>query len=366
MLMRRGLQEQGLKPQPTLVVHSFLALFGLLLTAGSACSAQGLTDAACDLISSSSLRNNALRALDQHQYGAAILEFQRALDACPTQKMILLDLSQAHARNRDFPRAIHAAQEFLESAPDSISGRLALANAYFMAQRFSETRTEYERVLKCDPYQVAALKLKGNTEYLTGDFEQSESTFISLLDKHPNDEDAAYMLGRIYYMQGRIDYAAGQFRRVLTVNPQSYKAFDNLGLCYQARGETELATRYFLTAIKLVEKDHPDYDSPYANLADLLLENNEYEKAFAAASKAADRNPYAARNFYLGGKALSKLQKNDLCLNWLQRSVALDPNYPEPLYLLSKVYAQMGQEEKRKQALEMFREVKARVPQTRR
>jgi tetratricopeptide (TPR) repeat protein len=347
--------------------HRLLTLVrGLLLIGNSVCSAQGLTEAPCDLVNSSSLRNSALEALDRHQYSAAVLEFQRALDACPMQRTILLDISQAHARNRDFPQAIRAAQEFLQSTPDSISGHLALANAYFMAQRFPEARTEYEYVLKQAPNDPAALKLKGNIEYLNGDYEQSESTFIGLLDKHPNDEEAAYMLGRIYYMQGRIEHAAGQFQRVLKVNPQSYKAYDNLGLCYQARGETELATRHFLTSIKMVEKDHPDYDSPYANLAYLLLENNEYEKAFAVASKAADRNPYAARNFYLGGKALFKLRKTDLCLNWLQRSVALDPNYPEPLYLLSRVYGQVGQEEKRKETLDMFREVKARVPQTRR
>ena len=56
----------------------------------------------------------------------------------------------------------------------------------------------------------------------------------------------------------------------------------------------------------------------------------------------------------------------DLCQNWLQRSVALDPNYPEPLYLLSKVYAQVGSEEKAKATLEKFREVKAKAPQVRR
>jgi tetratricopeptide (TPR) repeat protein len=336
------------------------------LLAGSACFAQGFTDAPCDLAYSSFLRNSAQGALDRHQYNAAALEFQRAMNACPKQRIILLDLSQAHARARDFPQAIRAAQDFLESEPNSISGRLALANAYFMAQRFPEARPEYERVLKLDANEPTALKLKGTVEYLTGDFDRSESTFIGLLEKHPNDEDAPYMLGRIYYMQGRIDHAAGQFQRVLKINPQSYKAYDNLGLCYQARGETELATRYFLTAIKMVDKDHPDYDSPYANLADLMLENNDFEKAFAAASKAADRNPYGARNFYLGGKALCKLQKMDLCMNWLQRSVALDKNYPEPLYLLSKVYAQMGLEQKGKETLEMFREVKAKAPQVRR
>ena len=33
---------------------------------------------------------------------------------------------------------------------------------------------------------------------------------------------------------------------------------DGAQLCYQANGDTETAIRYFLTAIKLVEKDHPD------------------------------------------------------------------------------------------------------------
>ena len=332
----------------------------VLLLSISTCFAQ------CDLVTSSSLRANGLGALDRHQYSAAAAEFQRALDACPEQRVILLNLSQAHARARDFPQAIRAAQAFLEAEPNSIAGRLTLANAYFMAQRFSDARVEYEHVLKLDADEPSALKLKGNVEYLTDDYVQSENTFIGLLEKHPDDEEAAYMLGRIYYMQGRIEHAAGQFQRVLKLNPRSYKAYDNLGLCLQARGETELATRHFLTAIKLVENDHPDYDSAYANLADLLLENNDFEKAFAAASKAADCNPYAARNFYLGGKALYKLQKTDLCLNWLQRAVALDQNYPDPLYLLSKVYAQLGQEEKRKEMLDRFREVKARVPQTRR
>jgi len=337
----------------------------LVLLEGGQAAAQS-ADAGCDLLNSSSLHANALTAMEKRQYGVAVREFQQALDACPNQRAILLDLALAYAHNRDFPPAIRAAQQFLESEPVSIPGRLALANVYFMAQRFPESRAESEYVLRFDPNEPVALKLEGNIDYLIGDFARAESTFVGLLDRHPSDEEASYMLGRIYYMEGRIDYAAGQFQRVLKINPQSYKAYDNLGLCYQARGETELATRYFLTAIKLVETDHPEYDWPYANLADLLLGNNDFEKAFAAASKAADRNPYSARNFYLGGKALCKLQKVDLCVNWLERSVSLDANYPEPLYLLSKAYGQTGQEQKAKETLEKFRAAKAITPQTRR
>ncbi len=320
----------------------------------------------CDTLNSSALRKSGAGALDKRQYSTAAHDFQQAFDACPAHREILLDLAQALSRSRDFPAALRAVQQFLEIEPGSIHGRLELANVYFMAQRFSESLAECQRVLQFSPGDPAALKLRGNIQYLTGEFDHAESTFVNLLDRYPNDEDAAYMLGRIYYMQGRIDYATGQFLRILKINPQAYKAYDNLGLCYQASGDTELAKRYFLTAIKMVETDHPDYDWPYANLADLLLDLNDFDKAFAAASKAADRNSNSARNFYLGGKALCKLQKTDLCVNWLERSVSLDPNYPEPLYLLSKAYSQTGQDEKARKALEKFREVKAKSPHTRR
>jgi len=341
----------------------FCSLFLLLLPLAAG---QESANTTCDLAGISTLRANAREALQKHQYDRAARQFQEALDACPDQRGLLLELSDAQARRRDFTESIRAAEQFLKIEPNSVAGRLALANAYFMAQRFSEARAQAEQALKLEPGQPTALKLKGNIEYLLGEFEPAKDTFVGLLDRSPNDEEAAYMLGRIYYQEGRIDYAIGQFLRALKINPQSYKSYDNLGLCYQARGETEMAVRHFLTSIKLVQKDHPDYDWAYANLANLLLENGDAQKAFDAVSKAADRNPTSARNFYLGGKALCQLQKTDLCVNWLERSVSLDPNYPEPLYLLARVYGQLGQEEKAKKALDKFREVKAKAPSVRR
>ncbi|MGE5648221.1 MAG: tetratricopeptide repeat protein [Acidobacteriota bacterium] len=319
----------------------------------------------CDLLRSSTERRSGLDALQNKQYAAAAERLRVAFDACPAQRTILLELSMANTYKRDFPQAITAARQFLEMEPGSMEGRLALANAYFMAQRLPDSLREAEMILKADPGHAAALKLKGNIEYLSGRLDDALNAFFTLLEKHPEDEEGAYMLGRIYYQEGRIDYAIGQFQRVLRLNPKSYKAYDNLGLCYESRGETEMAIRHFLTAIKLVEKDHPDYDWPYANLASILVDKGDAKTAFDAAAKAANRNPYSARNFYLGGKALWKLGKTELCLNWLERSAALDPNYPEPLYLLARVYSQVDQPDKAKAALEKFQKLKASGPRQR-
>jgi tetratricopeptide (TPR) repeat protein len=235
-----------------------------------------------------------------------------------------------------------------------------------MGQHVSQAKNVALQVLRTDPGNVAALEMKANSEYLLGDAASAISTFIGLLDRHPESADAAYMLGRIYYQRGAIDQAVGQFERVLRLNVDSYKAYDNLGLCYAAKSDDDKAKRYFLAAIKIVQKDHPEYDTAYADLAELLLRTGDNQKAFDAAATAANRNPTSARNFYLGGKALEQLGKTDLSLNWLQRSVALDPNYPQPLYVLARIYHKLGQEQKSAEARRRFLDVQAKVPANRR
>ncbi len=300
-------------------------LIFLLAQAGSASTA-------CDASASASLVQDARLALADRQFDAAAAKFQNAFDVCPRNLAILADK----------------------------------AKALLLAGRFTDALHVSDRILWDEPANAAALKVKGNAEYFLGRFDAATGTFVTLLEQHPDDEDAAYMLGRIYYQEDRVDLAIGQFERVLKLNPQSYKAWDNLGLCWQARGETDKAIRHFLQAIKLVETDHPDYDWAYANLADLLIQTGDFQHAFDAAAKAANRNPNSARNFYIGAKALDRLGKTDLALNWLQRAAGLDPTYSEAQYLLSRVYQKLGRREDAEAARKRFTELKEKEPAKRR
>lgn len=282
---------------------------------------------------------------------------------CDATNQAALEQSARDAmQKRDYDVAIQKFQAFYSACPDKPAILLELGNAYFMGQHFQQARNVALRVLQVDPGNAVALEIKANCEYLEGDTKAAIDTFINLLERHPEREEAAYMLGRIYYQQDTIDQAIGQFERVLRLNARSYKAYDGLGLCYEAKGDNEKATQYFLTAIKLVKTEHPEYDVAYADLAELLLKTGDNRKAFDAAAMAADRNPASARNFYLGGKALEQLGKTDLSLRWLQRSVSLDPNYPQPLYVLARIYHKLGQEEKSAEARRKFVEAQAKAP----
>ena len=75
------------------------------------------------------------------------------------------------------------------------------------------------------------------------------------------------------------------------------------------------------------------------------------------AAEAAQRNPRSARNFFLTGKALVNLQKDELSLRWLERAVTLDPNYREAHYLLARTYQKLGRKADAEREFGKFREM---------
>ena len=155
-------------------------------------------------------------------------------------------------------------------------------------------------------------------------------------------------------------------RRATALDPRAYKAWDNLGLASEALGDVAQAQQHYLKAIALVHKDHPRYDVVYANFADLLIKLGNYQRAFDLAAEAAQRNPDEPRNFFLTGKALVQLGRSDLSVRWFEQAIALDPDYPEPHYLLAQTYRALGRAADADRALKSFQAAAARAPKERR
>ena len=314
----------------------------------------------CDPAAAERLVRRARAPVTEPRLAAELLG--QAYVACPARPEYLLETAMALAENREFGAAIETADRFLEVIADPLPGLLVKADAQFMAQRFEGAIETSALALRMDPGNVTALKVQANALYLGGDSSGAEAVFLRLLARYPSDGDAAYMLGRIYYQENRFDLAAAQFQKVLRMDPGSYKAYDNLGLCYEALGDSEQAVRHYLTAIKLVETEHPKYDWPYANLANLLIDRNDLQRGLEAASAAARRNPHSARNFFLAGKALVRLERYRDAQRWLERSVALDSDHSQALYWLSRVYTRLGNIGKARRALADFEAAKANEP----
>ena len=97
-----------------------------------------------------------------------------------------------------------------------------------------------------------------------------------------------------------------------------------------------------------------------------MIKLGDFQRAFDLAVEAAQRNPGEPRNFFLAGKALVQLGRNDLSVRWFEQAIALNADYPEPHYLLSQVYRRLGENGDAERALKSFQAAAARAPKERR
>jgi tetratricopeptide (TPR) repeat protein len=234
---------------------------------------------------------------------------------------------------------------------------LPLAQAQLLAQRPADSVRSLDSLLAIQPKNVDALKVRGDALYILGREKEAEQALKLAIQLDPGHAAAQYALGRIHYQQNRFPEAIELFERLLQRDAGNYRAHDNLALCYAAVHQDANALRHFLTALDLVHKSHPEYDTVYANAANFFLDRGEFGKAFQLGAEAAKRNPSAARNFFVTGKALVRLGKDELSVRWFNQATALDPAYKEPHYWLANVYRKLGRAEDAKRELELFREL---------
>ena len=262
-----------------------------------------------------------------------------------------------------------AAQQFaraLESCGAGAPLLLAFGQAQLLAQRPADALTTLDRIPPSDAEYPAALKVKAKALYLLRRDAEAVESLKQAASRTPLDAEIPYDLGRIYYHIGRHADAAAGFRQATTLDPRAYKAWDNLGLAMEALGDVAQAQQHYLRALALVHKDHPRYDVVYANFADLLIKQGDYRRAFDLAAEAAQRNPDEPRNFFLGGKALVQLGRDDVSIKWLEQAARLNPDYPEPLYVLAQVYRRLGRTDDAARTLKAFQTASARAPRERR
>ena len=243
---------------------------------------------------------------------------------------------------------------------------LALGQAHLLARHPAEALTTLDRIPASDTEYPAALKVKAKALYFLQRDAEAVDALKKAASRTPQDAEIPYDLGRIYYQLGRHADAAAAFQQATTLDARAYKAWDNLGLAMEALGDVAQAQQYYLKALALVHKDHPRYDVVYANFADLLIKQGDPRRAFDLAAEAAERNPDEPRNFFLAGKALVQLGRDDVSIKWLEQATKLNPDYPEPLYVLAQVYRRLGRTDDAARALKAFQAASTRAPRERR
>lgn len=298
-----------------------------------------------------------------------------------------------------YPQALSVFEQAVQAAPDSYDAQYDLA--VVRLEHFKDAPGALV------PAQHAlALKETGEVHDLMGDICEAQGQYVDALKHYqesvrldPNDDKFAFDLGAELIAHENYDAARTVFHAAQERFPRVARIFLGAGTAEFLRGKTDAAVDAYLKAVQL----SPDYEPAYLFLgeafsfsegrsADVVsvlsrfaskkpdsfgaqfyygaalvkdLQNGvdqvSSDQAITILRQAERLKPGDARVYYLLGELFNMRKQFTEAATELQKSIALDPNYPEPLYKLGQVYLRLGNQSEAKAMFARHREVLAKA-----
>jgi tetratricopeptide (TPR) repeat protein len=261
--------------------------------------------------------NAALRVRDLTHAETLLVE---EIGRNPKSPRLLALLGSIFFLDGKYPNSIVALKKAEKLAPLEESSRFTLAMGYVLIKRRDWARQELQK--------------------LASDF--------------PGAPLYPYWLARFDYDDQKFPAAAERLRAVLALDPEFMKAYDKLGLCLEALGQFDQAIETYKQAIELNRRKMPRWAWPPLNLGTLLQKLGRFEEAEGYLREAVQSDPNLATAHYQLGVVLERQKKTAEAVEELTRASVLDPQYPEPFYALGRLYRDLGDTERARQALARF------------
>jgi tetratricopeptide (TPR) repeat protein len=179
-----------------------------------------------------------------------------------------------------------------------------------------------------------------------------------LASEHPGNPLYLYWLARLDYDQQKYAEAIEKLTKVTGLDPQMTRAYDLLGLCYDYLGRLADAIVNFSHSVELNQAQTKPSPWPNLDMAICQIELNDLAGAEKNLREAIEYDPRLAQAQYNLGRLLDKQGKYQEAVKTLTAAVALDQQYPEPHYLLARIYQRLGELELAKTESERFQQLR--------
>jgi tetratricopeptide (TPR) repeat protein len=259
-------------------------------------------------------------------------------------------------------QAAALAQQYLKAHPDSVDGRVSLAQAKMAVGDFETAYQQLRQAIRIDANNVEALYHFGKLCAILAQVEHQQ-----LFSLAPGNYRVQQLMAESYLAQGDVAKAEEAYQAALKANPKSvtvlnalgdrkrFELGDTVGASADASASRyEQAIAYYLRALKV---DPLNYDAHYG-LGVSYLNSNKTAEAIEHFRKAARADPRAALARLALGRALLSGEKPAEAVEELNTAVQLDPKLRQGFFLLGRAYQKLGMMDLSKQALAKERELR--------
>jgi hypothetical protein len=223
---------------------------------------------------------------------AAANAYQKSLEANPRNPQTLNNLANTYAKNSDVENALKYYKKAIEVDGSFIIARYNMAKALVELKRYEEAADEALKCLEQDAGFLKAYLTVGICLKEQNRFEEAKEAYKRALQDPDSVVDALINLGTLAKDEKNFAESEIYLRKAVEIDPNSALGFNNLGVTLQAAKKYGEALEAFFRAIAILPSE-----TSFSNLATLLMEIGEYQKAKGAILKALEINPKSVQAY---------------------------------------------------------------------
>jgi tetratricopeptide (TPR) repeat protein len=230
---------------------------------------------------------------------------------------------------------------------------------------YTDALNHYQEAVRLDPNNDKFAFDFGAELLLHENYDAALTVYRAAVAQFPKSARIRLGLGTAEFMRGKTDESVGEFLKAVDLAPEFEPGYMFLGEAFSA---SETQSKEAVAKLAYVAgKRRKSFDAQYYYGAALVKEMDDSgdlrnaDLAFAALRRAQVLRSEDARVYYQLGELFRVRNETRQAVPYYQKSAALDPNFPEPLYKLGQAYVRLGRAEDAKQTFARHRELAAKT-----
>ncbi len=195
-------------------------------------------------------------------------------------------LCYLQVRQKDKEQALHYAQLFIESLPESSESWHMLGSVYNVRKEYDEAIRTLRKALEFNEKNPNIWFELGGAYERSGKYSKAAESFGVVLSLNPEDDLAANYLGYMWADQNKnLDSAKTLLEFALKNDPNNGAYLDSYGWIFYRKGDYEKAQLYIEKALEQMDDDPIIYE----HLGDIFFKRNELSEAIKAYEESINR-----------------------------------------------------------------------------
>ncbi len=298
-------------------------------------------------------------------YTQALDVFQKATVEDPGSYDAFYNLAVLRLeQTKDLAASLQAAQRAL-AIKDTGEVHDLLGDIYEARREYKDALAHYQEAVRLTPASDKFAFDLGAELLLHENFAPAESVFHAAEARFPKSAKVLVGLGTSQFLGGKTAEAVNSFLKAVDLDPTFEPAYIFLGEAFSFSGARagDVAAKLAYFAGKRPDSFSVQYYYGCALVKQMDDDKNttHAQRAKTALDRAAVLHPGDARVYYQMGE-LSRLEKRlpDAVARY-EKAIAMDPNFPEPLYRAGQAYVRLGRQKEAKEMFARHREVLAKA-----